>query len=296
MRGIILAGGKGTRLYPSTLAVSKQLLPIYNKAMIYYSLTTLMMAGIREILVISTPGDIENFRRLLGPGSQWGMRFEYAVQDQPRGLADAFIVGKEFVGQDRVALILGDNVFFGHGLKDDIQEAVRCDTGAVIFGYEVKDPERYGIVELDALGVPVSIEEKPKNPRSRLAVPGLYFYDNRVLEIAAAVKPSARGEIEITDVNRVYLEEKNLKVVIFGRGMAWLDAGTHEALMQAAQFIQAVEDRQGMMIGSPEEVAFRMGFIDAAQLMMLAKEFAGNPYGAYLERVATEPPAGRKKP
>jgi glucose-1-phosphate thymidylyltransferase len=294
MRGIILAGGKGTRLYPATLAVSKQLLPIYNKAMVYYPLTTLMMAGIRDILVISTPWDLEYFRRLLGAGAQWGMRFEYAEQSQPRGLADAFVIGRAFVGQERVALILGDNVFFGHGLKDDIQEAVHSSAGAVIFGYEVKDPERYGIVELDALGAPISIEEKPKNPRSRLAVPGLYFYDNRVLEIAAAVKPSARGEIEITDVNRVYLEEKNLKVVQFGRGMAWLDAGTHEALMQAAQFIQAVEDRQGMMVGSPEEVAFRMGFIDADQLATLAKEFVGNPYGTYLERVAAEPAAGRK--
>lgn len=294
MRGIILAGGKGTRLYPATIAVSKQLLPVYNKAMVYYPLTTLMMAGIREILVISTPWDLESFKRLLGSGKQWGMRFEYAAQEQPRGLADAFIVGKEFVGQERVALILGDNVFFGHGLKDDIQEAVCSEMGAVIFGYEVKDPERYGIVELDALGAPVTIEEKPKNPRSRLAVPGLYFYDNSVLEIAAAVKPSARGEIEITDVNRVYLEGKNLKVVQFGRGMAWLDAGTHEALMQASQFIQAVEDRQGMLVGSPEEVAFRMGFIDAAKLTALAKSFVGNPYGTYLERIAAEPPTGRK--
>lgn len=291
MKGIILAGGKGTRLYPATIAVSKQLLPIYNKAMIYYPLTTLMMAGIRDILVISTPEDIEHFKRLLGGGAHWGMRFEYAAQAKPRGLADAFIVGRTFVGRDRVALILGDNVFFGHGLKGDIEKAVQAAAGAVIFGYEVKDPERYGIVELDALGNALSLEEKPKNPRSRLAVPGLYFYDNRVLEIAAAVEPSARGEIEITDVNRVYLQEKNLKVIKFGRGMAWLDAGTHEALMQASQFIQAVEDRQGVMIGSPEEVAFRMGFINASELGVLAKEFVGNPYGAYLERVAAEGPA-----
>jgi glucose-1-phosphate thymidylyltransferase len=272
--------------------VSKQLLPVYNKAMIYYPLSTIMMAGIREILVISTPGDTGQYRHLLGDGAQWGMRFEYAVQDQPRGLADAFIVGREFVGKDRVALILGDNIFFGHGLQADIQEAAGIENGAVIFGYEVKDPERYGIVQLDALGAPISIEEKPVHPRSKLAVPGLYFYDNRVLDIAAAVKPSGRGEIEITDVIRAYLEMNQLKVVKFGRGMAWLDAGTNEALMQASQFIQAVEDRQGMMIGSPEEVAFRMGFIDAQRLTELSKQFKGNSYGEYLARIALEPGGG----
>lgn len=283
MKGIILAGGKGTRLYPSTLAMSKQLLPVYNKPMVYYPLTTLMMAGIREILVISSPEDLPHIQRLLGAGANWGMRFEYRVQPTPRGLADAFIVGGSFVGMDSVALILGDNIFFGHGLKTDIQKAVDSDAGAVIFGYEVKDPERYGIVELNAAGWPISIEEKPKNPKSRLAVPGLYFYNNRVLAIAAAVKPSARGEIEITDVNRVYLEMNDLQVVRFGRGMAWLDAGTHEALMQASQFIQTIEDRQGLMIGSPEEVAFRMGFIDAEKLSEIAEGFKMNPYGLYLK-------------
>lgn len=288
MRGIILAGGKGTRLYPATIAVSKQLLPVYNKAMIYYPLSTLMMSGIRDILVISTPADMPHFERLLGDGAKWGMSFRYESQASPRGLADAFIVGREFIGKDRVALILGDNVFFGHGLKDDVQKAAKMNAGAVIFGYEVRDPERYGIVELDANELPVSIEEKPKNPKSRMAVPGLYFYDNRVVDIAANLKPSQRGEIEITDVNRTYLEEGTLRVVKFGRGMAWLDAGTHEALMQASQFIQAVEDRQGLMIGSPEEVAFRMGFIDSRQLIDLAETFAGNPYGAYLQRIATE--------
>lgn len=288
MRGIILAGGKGTRLYPATISVSKQLLPIYNKAMIYYPLSTLMMSGIRDILIISTPADMPQFQRLLGDGAKWGMSFRYEAQASPRGLADAFIVGRDFIGKDRVALILGDNVFFGHGLKDDVQKAAVMNAGAVIFGYEVRDPERYGIVELDANDLPISIEEKPKNPKSRMAVPGLYFYDNRVVEIAANLKPSARGEIEITDVNRAYLQEGTLRVVRFGRGMAWLDAGTHEALMQASQFIQAVEDRQGLMIGSPEEVAFRMGFIDSRQLVDLAQTFAGNPYGAYLERIATE--------
>jgi glucose-1-phosphate thymidylyltransferase len=292
MRGIILAGGKGTRLYPATLAMSKQLLPVYNKPMIYYPLTTLMIAGIREILVISSPEDLPHFERLLGTGEDWGMKFEYKVQPTPRGLADAFIVGREFVGDHSVALILGDNIFFGHGLKADIEQAQNSHSRAVIFGYEVKDPERYGIVELNAAGLPQSIEEKPEKPKSRLAVPGLYFYDNNVLDIAARVKPSARGEIEITEVNRHYLEKNDLHVVRFGRGMAWLDAGTHEALMQASQFIQAVEERQGLMVGCPEEVACRMGFIYPGQLLRLAQRFP-NPYGAYLERVAREPNSER---
>jgi glucose-1-phosphate thymidylyltransferase len=287
VKGIILAGGKGTRLYPATLAMSKQLLPVYNKPMIYYPLTTLMMAGIREVLVISSPEDLPHFERLLGSGADWGMRFEYRVQPTPRGLADAFIVGRSFVDKDPVALILGDNIFFGHGLKADIDQAVDSASGAVIFGYEVKDPERYGIVELNPAGLPQSIEEKPENPKSRLAVPGLYFYDNRVLDVAAAVKPSSRGEIEITDVNRFYLERNDLHVVRFGRGMAWLDAGTHEALMQASQFIQTVEERQGLMIGCPEEVAYRMGFIDGDRLTQLSARYP-NPYGAYLLRVAGE--------
>lgn len=288
MKGIILAGGKGTRLYPATLAISKQLLPVYNKPMVYYSMTTLMLAGIREILVISSPEDLPHFERLLGAGEPWGMTFRYAVQDRPRGLADAFVVGRGFVGKDRVALVLGDNIFFGHDLQKSMNEALESLSGAVIFGYEVRDPERYGIVEVNPAGLPVSIEEKPAKPKSRLAVPGLYFYDNRVLDVAARVKPSARGEIEITDINRWYLERDDLHVIRFGRGMAWLDAGTPEALMQSSAFIQAVEDRQGMMVGCPEEVAFRMGFIDADRLRENAKRFPGNPYGAYLERIADE--------
>ena len=286
MRGIILAGGKGTRLYPATKAVSKQLLPVYNKPMVYYPLTTLMMAGIREILVISTPEDLPAFRHLLGDGEKWGMRLEYAVQEKPRGLADAFIVGRAFIGRDQVGLVLGDNIFYGHGLKGDIYGAVHAARAARIFAKEVKDPERYGIVELDKLGYPVSIEEKPKHPKSRLAVPGLYFYDNSVLDVAAEVKPSARGEIEITDINRHYMAQDQLAVFQFGRGMAWLDAGTHDSLMQASQFIQTVEDRQGFMVGSPEEVAFRSGFIKAADLGRLSEEFPGNPYGDYLRRIA----------
>lgn len=285
MKGIILAGGRGTRLHPSTLVVSKQLLPVYNKPMIYYPLTTLMLAGIREVLVISTPEDLPLYRKLLSDGKQWGMAFAYSAQDKPRGLADAFIVGREFVGADRVALILGDNVFHGHGLQGDVADAVGAQAGAVIFGYEVKDPERYGIVELNRAGLPISIEEKPKKPKSRLAVPGLYFYDNRVLEVAASVKPSARGEIEITDVNRAYLERGDLKVIRFGRGMAWLDAGTHEALLQSSAYIQAIEERQGMMVGSPEEVAYRMGFIKAPELEKLAAGFSGSSYGEYLQRI-----------
>jgi len=283
MKGIILAGGKGTRLYPATIAVSKQLLPVYNKPMVYYPLTTLMLAGIREILVISTPEDGPLYERLLGDGSKWGMKFEYVIQTAPRGLADAFIVGRRFVGTSPVALILGDNIFYGHGLQGNMQEAAASKSGAVIFGYAVKDPERYGVVHLLKDGRPFGIEEKPKNPKSNLAVPGLYFYDNQVLEIAAGVKPSARGEIEITTVNEIYLQKNALKVIQFGRGMAWLDAGTHESLLQAANFIQTVEERQGFMIGCPEEVAFRMGFIDRAKLIALAKSFSGNPYGAYLE-------------
>jgi glucose-1-phosphate thymidylyltransferase len=283
MKGIILAGGKGTRLYPATTVVSKQLLPVYNKPMIYYPLTTLMLAGIREILVISTPEDGPLYARLLGDGTKWGMKFEYRSQEVPRGLADAFIVGRSFVGTSKVSLILGDNVFYGHGLQGCVQEAAAAKSGAVIFGYPVKDPERYGVVHVSQDGRPFGIEEKPKNPKSNLAVPGLYFYDNQVLDIAAGIRPSARGEIEITAVNEVYLHKDALKVIQFGRGMAWLDAGTHESLLQASNFIQAVEDRQGLMVGCPEEVAFRMGFIDHAQLLTLAKGFPGNPYGTYLE-------------
>lgn len=283
MKGIILAGGKGTRLYPATQAVSKQLLPVYNKPMIYYPLTTLMLAGIQEVLVISTPEDLPLYQRLLGDGAKWGMKFEYIAQVTPRGLADAFILGKRFVGNSSVALCLGDNLFYGHGFQGQLQEAAAVHSGAVIFGYAVKDPERYGVVHLDLAGKPIGIEEKPKFPKSNLAVPGLYFYDNKVLEIAAAVQPSPRGEIEITAVNQAYLEAGLLKVIPFGRGMAWLDAGTHESLLQAATFVQTVEDRQGFMIGCPEEVAFRMNFIDRTKLLTLARSFPGNPYGSYLE-------------
>lgn len=285
MKGIILAGGKGTRLYPATLAVSKQLLPLAGKPLIYYPITTLMLAGIREILVITTPEDLQSFKHLLSTGEQWGMKFQYATQEEPRGLADAFIVGREFVGHDRVTLCLGDNLFHGEGLQAALREAQASPSGAVIFGYEVRDPERYGIVELNQAGLPISIEEKPKNPKSKLAVPGLYFYDNTVLDIAASLKPSARGEIEITDINHIYMMKDDLHVVRFGRGMAWLDAGTHESLMQASQFIQAVEDRQGIMVGCPEEIAWRQGWIGTNRLLGLAKKFQGNPYGTYLENL-----------
>ncbi len=289
MKGIILAGGKGTRLYPATIGISKQLLPVYNKPMIYYPLTTLMMAGIKEIMVITTQEDSESYIRVLGTGEQWGIRLVYAIQVAPRGLADAFIIGRSFLrDEDSSALVLGDNIFFGHDLSRTMKNAattIQRHTGAMIFGYPVSDPERYGIVEVDKAGRAISIEEKPKAPKSRLAVPGLYFYDKDVLEIAANVKPSARGEIEITDINKVYLERKKLVVHRFGRGMAWLDAGTHESLMQASSFIQAVEERQGMVVGSPEEVAYRMGFIDRDQLARQAEKFKGNSYGDCLRRV-----------
>lgn len=292
MKGIILAGGKGTRLYPATIGISKQLLPVYNKPMIYYPLTTLMMAGIKEILVITTAEDSESYRRVLGTGEQWGIRLVYSVQTEPRGLADAFIVGRQFIGgEESCALVLGDNIFFGHDLSKvmkDVPGHLKKYGGAIIFGYPVKDPERYGIVEVDKEGRALSIEEKPKAPKSRLAVPGLYFYDKDVLEIAANLKPSPRGEIEITDVNKVYLERKKLLVRLLGRGTAWLDAGTHESLTQASSFIQAVEDRQGLLIGSPEEVAYRMGFIDKDQLGRQAEKFKGNSYGDCLLRLLEE--------
>lgn len=293
MKGIILAGGKGTRLYPATIGISKQLLPVYNKPMIYYPLTTLMMAGVREILVITTAEDSEGYVRVLGTGEQWGIRLVYAIQTEPRGLADAFIIGKHFLrDEDSAALVLGDNLFFGHDLSNvlkDVPGHLKKYGGAVIFGYPVKDPERYGIVEVDKVGRALSIEEKPKAPKSRLAVPGLYFYDKDVLEIASGLKPSPRGEIEITDVNKVYLERKKLVVRQLGRGTAWLDAGTHESLMQASSFIQAVEDRQGMVVGSPEEVGYRMGFIDKDQLGRQAEKFKGNSYGDCLLRILEEP-------
>lgn len=286
MKGIILAGGKGTRLNPLTLSISKQLLPVYDKPMIYYPLSMLMLAGIREILIISTPEDLPLFKRLLKDGSQWGLHFEYCQQDQPRGLADAFIVGKEFIKGESVCLILGDNIFFGSGLATQLREAAKLEDGAKVFAYEVRDPERYGVIEFDADGKAISIEEKPSQPKSNYAIPGLYFYDKSVSRIAESLKPSPRGEIEITDLNRIYLEQGNLKVSLLGRGVAWLDAGTHESLLQSANFIQAVQDRQGLMISCVEEIAYRMGYITREQLIQLATSMSSNGYGAYLLRLA----------
>ena len=288
MKGIILAGGKGTRLYPLTLAVSKQMLPVYDKPMIYYPLSMLMLAGVRDVLVISTPEDLPGFQRLLRDGSQWGMCFQYAEQAEPRGLAEAFIIGRDFIGQDTVCMILGDNIFYGTGLPTLLRQSAQLIHGAVIFAYPVRDPERYGVVEFDEDFHALNIEEKPKNPRSNYAVPGIYFYDNQVVELAANLKPSKRGELEITDLNQIYLEMKQLQVQVLGRGIAWLDAGTHETLNQAANFVQAVEDRQGMMISCPEEIAYRMGYIDAKKLREEAKKLASNSYGEYLLRLLEE--------
>jgi len=284
MKGIILAGGKGTRLYPLTMAISKQLLPVYDKPMIYYPLSMLMLAGIRDILVITTPEDSDQYRRLLGDGSRLGMNFQYAVQAVPRGLADAFLVGKEFIGDDTVCLILGDNIFFGHGLPQVLRSAAEQESGAVVFAYPVKDPERYGVVEFDDSGKAISLEEKPLKPRSNYAVPGIYFYDKRVVRYAEELEPSPRGEIEITDINKRYLGDGELSVKVLGRGVAWLDAGTHESLLQASMFVQAVEDRQGMMISCVEEIAYRMGYIDEQTLRKDAEELASNGYGQYLLR------------
>ena len=287
MKGIILAGGKGTRLYPLTIGTSKQLLPVYDKPMVYYPLSMLMLAGIREILVISTPDALPAFQELLGDGDQWGLQFSYIKQDQPRGLADAFLLGKEFIDGDAVCLILGDNIFFGHGMPESLRRAAELKEGALIFAYPVRDPERYGVVEFDQEGKAISIEEKPQNPRSHYAVPGIYFYDGRVVEFAESLAPSARGEIEITDLNCIYLENRDLNVEVLGRGVAWLDAGTHESLLQAAQFVQTLEERQGMMISCPEEIAYRLGFIDKETLVEQAQRI-NNQYGDYLLRLVEE--------
>lgn len=288
MKGIILAGGHGTRLYPLTIGTSKQMLPVYDKPMIYYPLSMLMLAGIRQILVISTPGAIPEFMRLLGDGAKWGLEFTYHDQAEPRGLADAFRVGREFIGDAPVALILGDNIFYGQGLPSQLRGAAQLTEGALVFAYPVKDPRRYGVVEFDQSGKALSIEEKPEKPKSHYAVPGLYFYDNQVVEIAANLKPSERGEIEITDVNKAYMEQGLLQVDILGRGVAWLDAGTHESLLQAANFVQAVEDRQGMMISCPEEIAYRMGYINVDVLHSLGEAMAYNQYGQYLLQLAQD--------
>jgi glucose-1-phosphate thymidylyltransferase len=289
MKGIILAGGQGTRLYPLTQSVSKQLLPVYNKPMVYYSLSMLMLAGIREILVISTPSQLPLYRGLLGDGKQWGLSFAYAEQSEPRGLADAFLVGRRFLDGSKASLVLGDNIFFGQSLGDQLRKASALTRGAAIFAYVIQDPQRYGVVELDPQGRALSIEEKPANPRSQYAVPGMYFYDEEVVSLAEKLQPSARGELEITDLNRAYLERGLLQVEILGRGVAWLDAGTQDSLMQAALFVQAVEQRQGSMIACPEEIAYGMGFIDASRLRRLAGEMGDNAYARYLLHLLKSP-------
>jgi glucose-1-phosphate thymidylyltransferase len=288
VKGIILAGGSGTRLYPATQVVSKQLLPVYDKPMVYYPLSTLMLAGIRDILVISTPEDTPRFEALLGNGKKWGVRLSYAVQPKPEGLAQAFLVGREFIGKDPVALVLGDNIFYGHELTTLLARGAGRKSGATVFAYPVNDPQRYGVVAFDAQGKAVSIEEKPKQPKSRYAIVGLYFYDNRVVDIASGLRPSARGELEITDVNRAYLERGELDVIAMGRGMAWLDTGTHETLLEAAHFIETIERRQGLKIACPEEIAYRMGFIRADDLRRLAEPLAKSGYGRYLLRILEE--------
>ena len=287
-KGIVLAGGAGTRLHPATIAISKQLLPIYDKPMVYYPLAALMLAGIRDILLISTPTDLPAFQRLLGDGRRWGLSLSYAEQPRPEGLAQAFIIGRNFVGNDAVALVLGDNLFYGHGLPEQLRQGAARTHGATVFAYHVKDPQRYGVVEFDAHGRALGIEEKPAQPKSNYAVTGIYFYDNQVLDIARSLKPSARGELEITDLNRRYLERGELQVELFGRGIAWLDTGTHDSLLQAAMYIEAIESRQGLKVCCPEEIAYRSGYIDAAQLEQLAHAMGSSAYGSYLRDLLRE--------
>jgi len=294
MKGIVLAGGSGTRLYPATRVVSKQLLPVYDKPMVYYPISTLMLAGLKEILVISTPEDLPRYRQLLGDGSQWGIKFQYAEQPRPEGLAQAFVIGRDFIGKECVCLILGDNIFYGQGFRLTLRDIAKNKSGANIFGYYVKEPERYGVVEFDKSGKAISIEEKPKHPKSHYAVTGLYFYDNDVVEIAKNLKPSARREYEITDVNKEYLKRGKLRVQIMGRGMAWLDTGTHESLLEAAEYIETIEKRQGLKVACPEEVAYREGWVDSNQLRKIADTMKNNAYGSYLLELIEETEGRRK--